>query len=72
MQLQANIMFFSPDLTQFIFESPLSLLYQPRFLEIRHQWIGRRSVVQVVQEPVDIVPANAQVFDLRFEKADVI
>jgi hypothetical protein len=50
----------------------LPLLDQATLLEIRDERIRRRSIIQVIQQPINVVTADTQVFLLRLEERDVV
>jgi hypothetical protein len=65
-------MFLSPNLTQLIFKRALPLFNQATLLEIRYQGVRRRSGINVLEEAVDVVASDAEVFELGLEERDVV
>jgi hypothetical protein len=72
MQLEPNIMFLALNAIQLFLIRLLPLLDQATLLEIRDERIRRRSIIQVIQQPINVVTADTQVFLLRLEERDVV
>lgn len=66
MQLESDIMFFAPDIIKLHLKCLLPMLHNLRLLKIRQERVRRRGIVEVSEEAVDIVAADAKVFLLGF------
>lgn len=65
-------MFLALDLAQLVLKPAFPRLDKAGALEIRDKGVGRGSLVEVGEEAVDVCAADAEVFELGFEEADVV